>query len=142
MDAQTKVSSGKKVIKPSDDPVAAADIVRLSGEQSESDQFSRNIAAARSRLTIADGALDNVEQIIEQIRANGLATLGEVTDPSAYVSTIVALRDQIQVTANTTHQGRYIFGGGMTNSAPEGRLLMRGFTSARFVTLNTKLSTP
>ena len=49
--AQQQLSSGRRVSKPSDDPVAAADIVRLSGEQAVSDQFSKNINEAKSRLT-------------------------------------------------------------------------------------------
>ena len=39
LDAQTQVTSGKKVNKPSDDPAAAADIVRLSGEKAADTQF-------------------------------------------------------------------------------------------------------
>ena len=58
--AQSEVSSGKKVTTPSDNPVAAYDIVRLNSEKSETEQYSRNLVYARSKLQIADTALDSV----------------------------------------------------------------------------------
>ena len=113
-----QVTSGKKVQKPSDDPAAASDIIRLSGEQSEADQFGRNLSTAKSRLSAADVVLDGVETIVERARELGLTSLGNLTNTSAIRAEIEGLRDQLVTAANATHQGRYIFGGSVTTSKP------------------------
>jgi flagellar hook-associated protein 3 FlgL len=41
--AQNQVSPGKKVLNPSDDPTAAADIEQLTSEGAEADQYARNV---------------------------------------------------------------------------------------------------
>src|SRR5437588_157410 len=79
-DAQIRVTSGKKVNHPSDDPAAASDIVRLSGEKSVDDQFSKNIDSAKSRLTAADTVLNTVEQVVERARELGLAASSSGSD--------------------------------------------------------------
>ena len=69
--AQDQVSSSKKVTKPSDDPTAASDIVRIFGEKSEAEQFERNLTFAESKLNLADTVLDSVEHMIERARTLG-----------------------------------------------------------------------
>ncbi len=116
--AQNEVSSGKKVTSPSDDPVAASDIVRLNSESNEADQYSKNLTFAKAKLQIADTALDSVEQMVERARTLGQLGLGDSSPASAYVAEVSGLRDQIISAANTTHVGRYIFGGSTTATPP------------------------
>jgi len=116
--AQNEVSSGKKVTSPSDDPVAASDIVRLNSESNEADQYSKNLTFAKAKLQIADTALDSVEQMVERARTLGQLGLGNPSPASAYVAEVTGLRDQIISAANTTHAGRYIFGGSTTTTPP------------------------
>ncbi len=118
LDAQSQVTSGRKVQKPSDDPGAASDIVRLSGEKSEDEQFLKNIESARSRLSATDVMLDGVEIMVERARQLGLSSLGSLSNASAYKAEIEGLRDQLIQSANATHQGRYLFGGSVTTAAP------------------------
>jgi len=117
-EAQTQVTSGKKVSKPSDDPVAASDIIRLTGEKAESDQFVKNIDAARSRLGAADSILDSVEQMLERVQVLGQSSLGNLVNATAFTTEIDGLRDQILSAANAMHAGRYIFGGSVTSVPP------------------------
>lgn len=118
LEAQMQVSSGMKVQKPSDDPAAASDIIRLSGEQAEDDQFGRNLSTTKSRLSAADVVLDGVETMVERARELGLTSLGNLTNTSATRAEIEGLREQLVTAANATHQGRYIFGGSVTTSKP------------------------
>jgi flagellar hook-associated protein 3 FlgL len=116
--AQNEVSSGKKVSSPSDDPTAATDIIRLNSEKSEADQYSRNLTFAKSKLQITDNALDSVEQMVERARTLGQLSFGNPTAATAYVAEVSGLRDQIISVANTTHAGRFIFGGSVTTTLP------------------------
>jgi len=116
--SQNEVSTGKKVTAPSDNPIAASDIVRLNTEGNEAGQFSKNLTFAKAKLQIADTALDGVEQMVERARTLGQLSLGEGNPASAYVTELNGLRDQIISAANTTNAGRYIFGGSITTTAP------------------------
>src|SRR6185295_4335746 len=116
--AQQQVSSGKRVTKPSDDPGAATDILRLNSDKNESSQYSKNLSFARSKLETTDGVLDTIEQIVERARVLGLSSLSNPTAAKGYVTETNALRDQVLTSANTTFAGRYIFGGSVTTTAP------------------------
>src|SRR5215470_14169240 len=81
--AQEVVTTGKKVNTPSDDPAAAADILRINSEKSENDQFSKNVTFAKAKLQFTDGVLDNLEQIIERARTVGqMSSSDPKPDPS------------------------------------------------------------
>jgi flagellar hook-associated protein 3 FlgL len=116
--AQDQVSSSKKVTKPSDDPTAASDIVRIFGEKSEAEQFDKNLTFAQSKLSTADTVLDSVEHMVERARTLGQLSFGNPTTASLYTTELNGLRDQIIGSANTTHAGRFIFGGSVTTTAP------------------------
>ena len=116
--AQNEVSSGKKLTTPSDDPIAAYDVVRLNGEKSEAEQHARNLSYAKSKLQIADTALDSVEQMVERARTLGQLSLNDTTSGGAYVTELAGLRDQIISAANTASAGRFLFGGSLTTSPP------------------------
>ncbi|MBI4473290.1 MAG: flagellar hook-associated protein FlgL [Acidobacteria bacterium] len=116
--AQNTVSSGKKIAAPSDNPSAAADIIRLNGEKSEAGQYARNLTFGKARLDIADTVLDSVERMVERVRTLGQLSFGNPTAGSLYMTEVSGLRDQIIASANTTHAGRFIFGGSVTTAAP------------------------
>src|SRR5262249_61620378 len=116
--AQQQVSSGKKIESPSDDPTAAADILRLHGEQDESAQYQRNLTFAKSKLQVADATFDSILQIVERVRSLGQLSFGNPNLASGYVAEVNSLRDQLISDANTAHAGRYIFGGSVTTTAP------------------------
>lgn len=116
--AQNTVSSGKKIAAPSDNPSAASDIIRLNGEKSEARQYARNLMFGKARLDIADTVLDSVERMVERVRTLGQLSFGNPTAGSPYMIEVSGLRDQIIAAANTTHAGRFIFGGSVTTAAP------------------------
>jgi flagellar hook-associated protein 3 FlgL len=118
LEAEQQVSSGKKVTKPSDDPVAASDILRIYGEKGQNYQFERNLTFAKSKLQLTDGVLTSLEGLVERARTVGQLAFGDTEQPSAYVSEIQSLRDQMMTSANTTFAGRFIFGGSMTTLPP------------------------
>ena len=56
--------------------------------------------------------------MVERARTLGQLGLGNPSPASAYVAEVTGLRDQIISAANTTHAGRYIFGGSTTTTPP------------------------
>jgi flagellar hook-associated protein 3 FlgL len=114
--AQNQVSSRKKALNFSDDPTAAADIVQLTSESAEADQYAKNVTFAQCKLQVTDGVLDNVQQMVERVRTLGQSSLGDLTTSSANSTEPSGLRDQILSAANTT--GRFIFRGSVTTTPP------------------------
>jgi flagellar hook-associated protein 3 FlgL len=116
--AQAKVTTGKRFSRPSEDPAATTDVLRLSAENLEAVQFQNNLASASSRLQAADSVLDGVENMVERIRNLALQSLSNPETAKLYTTEIHGLRDQILSAANTSHQGVFIFGGTVTNTPP------------------------
>jgi len=54
-----QLSTGKKILTPSDDPAAAARIIDLNQSIKQTEQYQSNINTARQRLTLEDGVLQN-----------------------------------------------------------------------------------
>jgi flagellar hook-associated protein 3 FlgL len=108
---QLQISSGKKLSKPSDDPVAVSDVLRIQAEQGEIAQYQDNIATAKSRLNFADSTLQNVQTMIERVRSLALGSMGNLSSASQYTSEISGLRDQILAAANSSIDGQFMFAG-------------------------------
>ena len=116
--AQQVVSSGKKMLKPSDDPAAASDVLRISAEDAEALQFGRNIATASSRLEAAEGILGGVENMVERVRNLALLSVSHPDSADQYLEEVRGLREQILSAANASHQGTYLFSGTLIKTLP------------------------
>jgi flagellar hook-associated protein 3 FlgL len=69
---QTQISTGKKIIKPSDDPAAAQQLAEFDRKDADAAVFSTNITLAGSLLDQADGVLSQIST--QLTRATELAT--------------------------------------------------------------------
>ncbi len=118
---QEQVNTGKKVTRPSDDPVTAMKGINYRTELNNVEQFSRNIGEAYNWLDTTDDTLDKVGSALQ--RANELMVqLSNDTmtpeDREKINAEFKQLRDHIQSLANTRIGDSYIFSGTKTNTAP------------------------
>lgn len=118
---QNRLSSGKRVVVPSDDPAGAATATRLRSFVLENDQYLKNAQAAIGWLSATDSALQDVVSVLHRARE---LTINAARDdlPSDAREALASEFDQlirhlVQV-ANTTHGGRYIFAGTKTDQKP------------------------
>ena len=121
--AQSEVTTGNRINQLSDDPAGAADIVRLTGDKSEIDQYMKSAAGGKDRLDYADTVLSSVQSMVQRVINLGQLASSNLTSSnpatvSAYTAEINSLRSQIVASANSTFQGTYIFGGSVTNKPP------------------------
>jgi len=65
---QQQVATGRKIFRPSDDPVAASRIVTLRDTLGTTEQYQDNINAARARLTLEEGVLHSVTDVLQRLR--------------------------------------------------------------------------
>ncbi|ADU50320.1 flagellar hook-associated protein 3 [Thermaerobacter marianensis DSM 12885] len=118
---QNRLASGKQVQRPSDDPVATVDSLRLRARLAEVDRLRANAEDARDWLEITDSALDRATQILQRARELAIrAASGTLPDSSldAIAAEVQQLRDHLLEVANTTLGDAYIFGGLATQQPP------------------------
>jgi flagellar hook-associated protein 3 FlgL len=120
--SQEQLTSGKRVLKPSDDPAAAAAAERALARSSRSDAEQRALAASRNAMQMAESALGDGGDLLQQAReAVVSAGNGSYTDAErqTLANTIRGLRDQLFAVANRSDgAGRYLFGGQGSDGQP------------------------
>ena len=120
-DAQRRVSTGIEVERPSDDPVAAAGILRSSADLRALEQHRSNLQTGQTRLAIEESVLDQVTNALSRARDIGASQVNDVNDARSRdramqeVDEIVA---HLQSLANTQSNGAYVFGGQYADTAP------------------------
>jgi flagellar hook-associated protein 3 FlgL len=120
-DAQSRVSGGKQIEKPSDDPLGAERAVRLRSEIATTDAYRTAVDESRSWLDAADSALSSINDIVQTARELTVQAANGATTPAARQSIRVqidALTEQLKTTLNGAYDGRYIFSGTATDTPP------------------------
>lgn len=65
---QQQVSTGRRVLSPSDDPIASTRILQLQQDISLRDQYEKNITAAKNRQNLEESILASVTENVSRIR--------------------------------------------------------------------------
>ena len=111
--AQSEISTGKRIERASDDPIAAGRIVEIRRAQADQLAWSRNIETARAVAAQVDTAIDGVANIFNRVKELALAGATEsvsAADRAAIVQELAALRTQIgNIATTTTPTGQALF---------------------------------
>lgn len=107
-----RLSSGYKIVQPSDDAGGLAVSMKLSAAIKRTDAASNNVANAQSFLTVQDGALKTAGKILERI--SELKTLSEdvtkgTNDVNNYKTEFNALKAQLTALAAEQFNGVSVF---------------------------------
>ncbi|SUW64455.1 Hook-filament junction protein [Buttiauxella agrestis] len=117
-----QMSTGKRVTKPSDDPIAASQAVVLSQAQAQNSQYALARTFATQKVSLEENVLGQVTTAIQSaqekiVYANN-GTLSD-DDRASLATDLEGIRNQIMNLANSTDgNGRYIFAGYKTEAAP------------------------
>ncbi|MCI9137694.1 MAG: flagellar hook-associated protein FlgL, partial [Lachnospiraceae bacterium] len=116
----TQMTTQKKINRPSDDPIIAIRALRLRSNLNELNQYyERNIPDAQSWLEITEGALTNMEKILDNIYekcVDGSTDVKTQEDRAAILKDLQSLRKQVYAEGNADCAGRTVFTGFKTNS--------------------------
>lgn len=118
---QNQLSSGKQVLLPSDGPAAATTAMRLHSFVLENQQYLKNAQVATGWLSVTDSALQDVVAALHRARELTInAARGDLPDDArqALATEVDQLIRHLVQVANTTHGGRYVFGGTKTSEPP------------------------
>ncbi|SEH16335.1 flagellar hook-associated protein 3 FlgL [Sphingopyxis sp. YR583] len=79
---QIQISGGKKLLRMSDDPVAARRIATIGTTQSSMTAWSSNINSASALVSQADGVMKSVTNLMTRARELTLAASSDTTNPA------------------------------------------------------------
>lgn len=121
---QNQMTTSKRIVNPSDDPVGAAQVVVISQNQAVNAQFADNQGNAGSQLALLDGHLGGISDLLsgvkEQLIAAGNPTLSNSTRASI-AADIRQRYDQLMGFANSTDaMGQHFFSGFRGDTQPFG----------------------
>lgn len=115
------ITSGKRVQRPADDPIAVAQSLGLAGDLRQVDQYRRNIVTVRGWLQATEEALGHVTDLIQRARELAITGANETlsqTQRSNVAAEVQQLFQRGIDLGNTTHSGRYIFAGFQVATPP------------------------
>ncbi|MEJ8552653.1 flagellar hook-associated protein FlgL [Tepidibacter sp. Z1-5] len=111
-------STGKKIHRPSDDPVTVARSLKLHTDIAENEQFKKNINDAYSMLDKTETSLNELNSVLLRVReltaqaSNGVLTKEDTINIKAEID---QLKEQITKISNDTYVGRHIYSGYKTD---------------------------
>ncbi len=118
--AQQMLATGKRVLKPSDDPGGSKAILRFRSRIASVKQYRDNISVGQSRLEVADSALELVDKLLHEARSIAVEYPGGYDDSTRQtaIDAIKDIYDQIKDMANMRHGDQYIFAGHRSDTPP------------------------
>lgn len=132
---QSRIATGKNVLKASDDPIAMVNISAAKEKQSQLNRYSANIDRATSRLNMAEVAITEMQSAVTRIYELSIQARNDTysqNDRLAIKAEVVSLRDLMVDLANGKDaSGNSLFSGYRTNVSPfvadtDGRITYQG----------------
>lgn len=112
--ALERMSSQKDIQKLSDNPVGASQIIRYRDHIGDLQQFQTNIEYSKGMLERSESALQSISDSLIRAKELAVGMSNDTFDHNSREATsreIRELMDDVVQNANTTFNGRYIFGG-------------------------------
>lgn len=113
---QEHITTGKRVNRPSDDPVEISSILSYRKTVSSLDQYNENISKAKLHINTVDDVLGMVNDLLRDAKEIAYDTNPAMR--SELAEQVAAIRDQVLQMANYQIDGKYLFSGDSTQTAP------------------------
>jgi flagellar hook-associated protein 3 FlgL len=118
---QRKMSSGKEITKPSDDPFGTTRAITGRRDLEEIQQLQKNVDDATSWQGVTDVALSRITDVVQRSRElliSGGNDTNSAIQREAIAKEIDSLIETAKTEANGSYGGRYIFSGTATGTKP------------------------
>jgi len=119
--AEREAATGKRVTTVSDDPIGAAQLMRIDQGLRATEQYRRSSGAARTRLAVEDEVLTTLRDLVSQAKDLAIETSADSpTDPwrQAALDQVNLMIDQVIALGNTRVGDEYMFAGAETDAPP------------------------
>ena len=118
---QNQLATGKRISKPSDDPVGIVDSLRFSTRIRENMQYQENVTDAIGFLSTTETVMGSLNTALTRVYELAIyAANGSMAheDRQSLKEEVVQIIDEVKSIANTSHGDKYIFGGTNTTAPP------------------------
>ncbi len=118
---QQRISTGQRIILPSDDASSALRAITLQRLLERKGQLEGNVASGKEYLASTDGALADVGKRLNDIKSATLGVVGTVTSQQERDTAIAQINEALSglvTLGNRQFQGRFLFAGSQTSQVP------------------------
>lgn len=121
-DTQLQIASGRRLINPSDDPVASARIAGLNAALAQTEQYQRNANMARTRLASEEQVLTDIQNALFRVRDLAIQANNDTQNLESrrFIATEAreVLGQMIELANRRDAQDNYVFSGFQSRTAP------------------------
>ena len=118
---QRKLSSGKEITRPSDDPFGTSRALALRSDIEATRQYQRNVNEAVAWQSATDTALSKIGDVLHRARELAIRGANDTNGPAsreAIAAEIDQLVAAVKQEGNVTYAGRYLLSGTATATRP------------------------
>jgi len=116
---QETMASGKRINRPSDDPLGFGKVLDYRKTLASLDQYDRNIQNAKNRIEFLETTLEGVEDLIVDAKNWSVNQSGSDTmDREAAITSVQNIRDQLVQLGNSKMGNVYVFSGFQSLTPP------------------------
>lgn len=119
---QQQVAANRRILSPSDDPIASARVLEVSQSSSLNTQYDTNMGSVTGALGLEDSILNSVELLIQDVRTTavnaGNATLSNQDRISLAAELRGRYQDLLGLANSTDGNGQHLFSGYKGASTP------------------------
>lgn len=113
---QERISTGKRINRPSDDPVGTGQMLNYRKTISSLEQYNQNITDAKLHIQNVETILGTITDIL--MEAKEISSDINPAERDILADELVALREQVLQLANSRDKGNYIFAGDLIDTPP------------------------
>jgi flagellar hook-associated protein 3 FlgL len=118
---QEQIATGKKIIRPSDDPDGARKVLNFRSEDLKLEQFSKNVQTSMQSIQYSESILQNTADTINRVQELIVQGVNPTTAPGVrdvIAEEIDGMLETVLANANSQRLGRYIYAGTETSTRP------------------------
>ena len=119
---ETQVASGQAMQSPSDNPIAATQVMTMTSALSQLGQYTTNQSAATTRLNYSEQAFSDITNLLQSMRTYVVQANSGVlsaTEQSTLATAVSSGLQQLSTIANQQDaNGEYVFSGTSTTTQP------------------------
>jgi flagellar hook-associated protein 3 FlgL len=133
--AQEQVASGKRILRPSDDPVGSSLSLSYKRQIAAAERYRTAVDGARVMLDTGSSLLQDAGGLLAEARSTLISAMNgtqSADDRRLLGNSIELIRDRMLEVANARTGNRYLFGGSATASAPFEASTSAGLNSVRY----------
>lgn len=123
---QRQISSGRRILTPSDDPIGASRALEIREALSRVTQFGRNATIVSNRLSQEESALTSVNDVMQRVRELALQANNATQSNESRGLIAIEMREHLENLVQLANQqdgnGGYLFAGNLEETQPVSRM--------------------